>query len=85
MRYAAGGWELERRVVIKTEVVYTEGKEPKDNPRFVIPNTNQTPQWFYKKVYCQRGKIENRIIELHTLKSTVPVAAGFGPISSACC
>jgi len=42
-------------------VVRAEGKEPKDNPRFVITNMKQTPQWLYEEVYCQRGEIENRI------------------------
>jgi hypothetical protein len=66
--YAAGSWERDRRTLIKAEVVYGEGKEPKDNPRFVITNMTQTPQWLYKKVYCQRGEIENRIKELHALQ-----------------
>jgi hypothetical protein len=66
--YAAGSWERERRILIKAEVVYGEGKEPKDNPRFVITNMTQTPQWLYEKVYCQRGEIENRIKELHSLQ-----------------
>ena len=66
--YAAGSWEQERRVIIKAEVVYGEGKEPKDNPRFVITNMKQSPQWLYEKVYCQRGEIENRIKELHALE-----------------
>ena len=66
--YAAGSWERERRILIKAEVVYGEGKEPKDNPRFVITNMTQSPQWLYEKVYCQRGDIENRIKELHALQ-----------------
>jgi hypothetical protein len=49
-------------------VVRAEGKEPKDNPRFVITNMKQTPQWLYEEVYCQRGEIENRIKELHALE-----------------
>jgi hypothetical protein len=28
----------------------------------------QTPQWIYEEVYCQRGEIENRIKELHALE-----------------
>ena len=44
------------------------GKDPKDNPRFVITNMKQSPQWIYERVYCQRGDIENRIKELHDLK-----------------
>ena len=55
--YAAGSWKRERRMIIKAEVVQAEGKEPKDNPRFVITNMRQSPQWIYEKVYCQRGEI----------------------------
>ena len=65
--YAAGSWPRERRVIIKAEVVWGQGKEPKDNPRFVITNMKQSPQWLYEKIYCQRGDIENRIKELHEL------------------
>ena len=67
-RYAAGSWKQERRVIIKAEVVRGEDKAPKDNPRFVITNMNQTPQWLYEEVYCQRGEIENRIKELHAME-----------------
>lgn len=67
-RYKAGSWEHERRVIIKAEVVYGEGKAPKDNPRFVVTNMKQAPQWLYEDVYCQRGEIENRIKELHALE-----------------
>src|SRR5271167_1794433 len=66
--YAARSWSRERRVIIKAEVVWGQGKEPKDNPRFVITNMKQSPQWLYEKVYCQRGDIENRIKELHDLQ-----------------
>jgi hypothetical protein len=66
MRYAAKTWkDQKRRVVIKAEVVRNPGREPKDNPRFVVTNLSQTPQWIYEKVYCGRGEIENRIKELH--------------------
>jgi hypothetical protein len=68
VNYAAGSWERERRILIKAELVCGEGKEPKDNPRFVITNMKQSPQWLYEKVYCQRGDIENRIKELHALQ-----------------
>ena len=63
--YAAQKWPHSRRVIIKAEVVRQAGKEPKDNPRFVITNLKQSPQWIYQQVYCQRGDIENRIKELH--------------------
>jgi hypothetical protein len=66
-RYAAGTWEHERRVVIKAEVVKADGKEARDNPRFVVTNMKQSPQWVYEEAYCQRGNIENRIKELKAL------------------
>jgi hypothetical protein len=68
VRYAAGSWKQDRRVIIKAEVVRADHKEPKDNPRFVITNMKQTPQWLYEEVYCQRGEIENRIKELHAMQ-----------------
>ena len=63
--YAARSWTSERRIVIKAEVVRLAGREPRDNPRFVITNLRQTPRWVYERVYCARGEIENRIKELH--------------------
>lgn len=68
VRYKAGKWPGFRRVIIKAEVVRAADKDPKDNPRFVITNMKQTPQWIYERVYCQRGDIENRIKELHELE-----------------
>ena len=38
----------------------TTGREPRDNPRFVITNLRQTPEWIYTHVYCARGDSENR-------------------------
>ena len=64
-RYAAESWLAERRVIFKAEVVRPEGKEPKDNPRFLITNLKQHPRWIYEQVYCERGEIENRLKELH--------------------
>lgn len=58
-------WPWKRRVIYKAEVVRAEGKEPKENPRFVVTNMKQSPQWIYEQVYCQRGDLENRIKELH--------------------
>jgi hypothetical protein len=66
--YAAKTWPQQRRIIIKAEVVCAEGKDPKDNPRFVITNMKQSPKWLYEVVYCQRGEIENRIKELHDLQ-----------------
>jgi hypothetical protein len=58
-------WPWKRRVIYKAEVVRAANKEPKDNPRFVVTNLRQSPQWIYEKVYCLRGDVENRIKELH--------------------
>ena len=66
--YAAKTWPRERRMIFKAEVVRADGKESKDNPRFVITNMKQTPLWIYEEVYCQRGEIENRIKELYALE-----------------
>jgi hypothetical protein len=66
--YAAQTWPRQRRIIIKAEVARAEGKKPKDNPRFVITNMKQSPQWLYEEVHCQRGEIENRIKELHELQ-----------------
>jgi len=63
-RYAAKTWSKQRRVIIKAEVVRHEGKEPKDNPRFVVTNLRRAPRPVYEKVYCERGDVENRIKEL---------------------
>jgi Transposase DDE domain group 1 len=68
VRYAARKWPSQRRVIIKAEVVRAADKDPKDNPRFVITNMKQSPQWIYEHVYCQRGDIENRLKELHDLE-----------------
>lgn len=64
-RYAAGTWAHTRRVVIKAEVVRLPGRDPRDNPRFVVTNLRSSPRFVYEQVYCARGDIENRIKELH--------------------
>jgi predicted secreted protein len=64
-RYAAKTWSYRRRVIFKAEVVRLAGREPRDNPRFVITNLRQNPRWVYQQIYCQRGDLENRIKELH--------------------
>jgi Transposase DDE domain group 1 len=64
-RYAAKKWGKKRRVIVKAEVVRHPGREPKENPRFVVTNLAQTPKWVYERVYCERGDVENRIKELH--------------------
>ena len=61
--YAAGKWSYKRRVVIKAEVTRLEGREPKNNPRFVVTNLRNTPRTVYQR-YRERGDAENRIKEL---------------------
>ena len=63
-RYQAKTWADTRRVVIKAEVVRLADRAPRDNPRFVVTNLQQTPRFVYQRVYCARGDIENRIKEL---------------------
>ncbi len=63
--YAAGTWEQRRRLIIKAEVVRHPGREPKDNPRFVVTNLKHSPRHLYEAIYCARGDVENRIKELH--------------------
>jgi hypothetical protein len=63
--YAAKTWERERRVVIKAEVTVHPGRDPKDNPRFVVTNLKRCARRLYERVYCARGEIENRLKELH--------------------
>ncbi len=62
--YAARTWDRARRVVVKAEVVQLEGREPRDNPRFVVTNLKRSPRRIYQRVYCARGELENRLKEL---------------------
>ncbi len=63
-RYAARSWGRKRRVIIKAEVVRHPGRDPKNNPRFVVTNLPHRPERVYT-IYCQRGDMENRLKELH--------------------
>ncbi len=63
-RYGARSWKRQRRVIIKADISVHPGREPKDNPRFIVTNIKTTPKFLYQKVYCARGDIENRIKEL---------------------
>jgi hypothetical protein len=63
--YAAKSWSCQRRIVVKAEVVRLDGREPRDNARFVITNLPTKPQRLYEDIYCQRAHIELRIKELH--------------------
>jgi len=62
--YGAATWDRERRVILKAEVVQLEGREMRDNPRYVVTNLKGSPRRIYQRIYCQRGEIENRIKEL---------------------
>jgi hypothetical protein len=63
--YQAVRWETERRLVAKVEVLPYDGRDTKDNPRYVLTNLPRTykPETIYE-LYCQRGEVENRIKEL---------------------
>jgi hypothetical protein len=63
-RYAAKSWKRKRRVVMKAEVVRLAGRDPRDNPRFVVTNLAQSPRRVYA-IYRDRGDTENRLKELH--------------------
>jgi len=62
--YAAHTWPYERRVIIKGQITYHDGRRPKENPRFVVTNLKGSAQHIYEKIYCARGDAENRIKEL---------------------
>lgn len=63
-RYAAKSWGRKRRVIMKAEVVRLAGRDPRDNPRFVVTNLPQSPRRVYE-IYRERGDVENRLEELH--------------------
>jgi hypothetical protein len=63
-RYAARKWKRKRRVIFKAEVVRHPGRDPKNNPRFVVTNLTDEPEAVYQ-FYCGRGDVENRLKELH--------------------
>jgi len=51
-------------VIIIAEVVRHPGRDPKNNPRFVLTNLADAPEAVYQ-FYCGRGDVENRLKELH--------------------
>jgi len=63
-RYAARKWRRKRRIIMKAEVVRHPGRDPKNNPRFVITNLPDPPEAVYQ-IYRERGDMENRLKELH--------------------
>ncbi len=44
-------WPWKRRIIYKAEVVRAANKEAKDNPRFVVTNLKQSPQWRIKELH----------------------------------
>ena len=62
--YASRSWPHERRVIFKAEVTRTPGREPRDNPRYVVTNMRGSARHIYQDVYCRRGDFENRLKEL---------------------
>jgi hypothetical protein len=56
--YAAGTWDVPRRVIAKAEHT-----DQGSNPRFVVTNLEGDAQVLYDEVYCARGEMENRIKE----------------------
>ena len=62
--YQARTWRSERRVIFKAEVTRCPGREPRDNPRYVVTNMRGSAQHIYENIYCRRGDFENRLKEL---------------------
>ena len=60
-RYRAASWSRERRVIFKSERTECEGRAPQVGSRFVVTNIGGSPERIYRRIYCQRGDIENRI------------------------
>lgn len=63
-RYQAREWQRERRVIIRAGFAFHSGRDPKENPRFIITNLTHSPRHIYRRIYCARGDAENRIKEL---------------------
>ena len=61
--YQAHTWPKTRRIVVKAEVTHLEGREPRENPRFVVTNLPRAPEKVYE-FYRGRGEVEHRIKEL---------------------
>ena len=62
--YQARTWPKERRVIFKAEVTRVPGREPRDNPRYVVTNMRGSARHIYENLYCRRGDFENRLKEL---------------------
>jgi Transposase DDE domain group 1 len=68
VRYAAGSWSKSAASLSKPKSCAPKIKRRRITRRFVVTNMNQTPQWLYEEVYCQRGEIENLIKEVHAME-----------------
>ena len=62
--YKARSWKRRRRVVMQAGLALQAGRKPKANPRFVVTNIQGGARRIYRRIYCQRGEVENRIKEL---------------------
>jgi hypothetical protein len=61
-------WRYERRIIdYRAEVVRHPDRDPEPNPRFVVTNRKQSLKWLSEEAYCQRGDIENRIMQLSSV------------------
>ena len=58
VEYGALSWDRKRRVIAKAE----HGPQG-TNPRYVVSNLQGSAERIYRKVYCARGEMENRIME----------------------
>lgn len=56
--YAAKTWDKPRRVIVKAE-----HSARGSNPRYLVTNLKGDPKHLYRKLYCARGDMENRIKE----------------------
>ena len=59
LRYAAGTWKRERRVVTRIEAT-AKGLDV----RYIVTSIKGTAKYLYESVYCGRGQMEN-FIKLH--------------------
>lgn len=63
VRYRAGSWSRQRRVVYKAEVVVHAGREPRDNDRYVVTNIGGRSCALFEEFHGHHD-LENRIKEM---------------------
>jgi hypothetical protein len=61
--YQAQKWHRTRRIIAKAEVTVLPGRDPRDNPRFLVTNIKRGSRTVYE-IYARRGDTENRYKEL---------------------